>query len=76
MNVRTMIALGIASVLIGILISYLYWGQRSGQLASELAEVKARLATQTEQAAASKDRVADQRRPQIIRTGDGVRSRN
>lgn len=50
MNVKTMIALGVACVLVGILIRYLSWGLRSGTLTSELAEVKARLAAEREQA--------------------------
>lgn len=47
MNVKTMLALGVACVLVGVLIGYLSWGLRSD---SELAEVKARLAAEEEQA--------------------------
>lgn len=49
MTFKTVIAVGIAGVLVGILVGYLLWGLGSGKLANELSEVKARLATETQQ---------------------------
>lgn len=50
MNLKTMAAIGVACVLVGILVGYLYWGPRAARLADELAEVKGQLSAQTERA--------------------------
>lgn len=42
MDLKKAITLGVVCVLVGILVGYLSWGLRSGRLANELAEVKAR----------------------------------
>lgn len=43
MNHKKIIAFGIAFVLVGVLIGFLLWGQRSERLTNELADVRARL---------------------------------
>lgn len=44
MDAKRVTAIAIACLLVGVLVGYLLWGLRSGQLASELGEARTRLA--------------------------------
>lgn len=50
MSIKWVIALGIGTILIGLLAGYLMWGRSTQPLVSELAGVKAQLAEQTQRA--------------------------
>lgn len=57
MSLGKAIALGIAGLLVGVLIGYFSWGQRTQGLLNELAETKARLEKETQRSKEQERRI-------------------
>ena len=60
MTLKTVVAVGIACVLVGLLIGYVFWGLGSDKLTRELAEMKAQLTAEPQRAEERQRRVEAQ----------------